>query len=600
MSAIPSRQYIVLVLIIIPLVIFGPAIRYGFVGWDDDIHVYNNRYLKSLSFKNVSHFWISVHEGMYIPVTFTAWALLAAFSRLVSGGFNPAVFHNANLIVHLANVLILYGILRCLLSGAGGGGDSERREWAAALGALLFAVHPLQAEPVIWISSLKDLLCGFFSLLCLRNYLYYARAVSINRSNPALNRRQRKRYALWATVSFIPAILAKPAAVILPVLAWLAVRYRWDEKELSGESNPLRGMLRAPTGLLLAWIGLALPVMVMAKTAEKDIPLGFIASFPERIPIALDALAFYLSKLLLPFGLGIDYGRTPTVVLDQGWVCYTWIFPVFLTGFLCLLRSRRRWLIPLGIFAVGVLPTLGLVPHGYQVFSTVADRFLYLSMIGPALALAWIFLSGRRPGMIVTVLILFFFTAVSFFQSRTWSENRRLFQRAIEVNPRSYMAWYNLGLTRAGEGDKGGAEAAYRKAIAVKPDYGRAYNNLGAVLTEQGKYLQAIEYYREAFRLEPGNRRAFFNYYMAHDDLGNRLAARGELAAAADHYRKAVEINPGYAEGFNNLGAVLARTGKKSEAEECFLRALEINSGFEPARRNLNVIRRSSPGRLSE
>ncbi len=593
MNSPAPRQLIILILILVPLVIFGPAIRYGFVGWDDDIHVYNNRYLKQFSFSSIVYFWTSFHEGMYIPVTFTAWAGLTAVSRLVSGGFDPAVFHNANLIVHLFNVLILFGIFRFLLSE--GKGDEGRREWAAAAGALLYAVHPLQAEPVIWISSLKDLLCGFFSLLALRNYLYYARSVIINRSNPSLNRRQRKRYAFWATVFLLPALLAKPAAVMVPVLARLLARFRWQEEELSGRKNPIKGLFRSPSGLLIGWVIISLPVMVLAMAAEKDIPLGFTAPLFARIPIALDALAFYLKKLFLPFGLGIDYGRTPALVLEQGRLQYTWIVPLLLAALLLALKDRRRWLAALGIFAFGVLPTLGLVPHGYQVFSTVADRFLYLSMIGPALALAWFAFSRKGAWvLIVSGALLFFLAAVCLIQSRHWSDNRRLFQRAIAVNPESYMAWYNLGLTRAGEGDAEKAEAAYRRAVEIKPDYGRAYNNLGAVLTEGGKYREAIRYYEKALRLEPGNNRAHFNLYRAHDDLGNRLAAGGDLKEAVFHYRKAVRINPGYAEGFNNLGAALARLGKKAEAAGYFTRALEINPEYTPARINLKRMQTNS------
>ena len=632
-KGIPTNSIIILLLIIVPLVIFGPAGKFGFVGWDDDIHVYNNRYLNSLTPGNLLHFWTGPHEAMYIPVTFTAWSLLTAISRLASPGgiafgLNPGIFHQANIFLHICNVLLLYGILKLLLRGSSR--DPGRIEWASGLGALLYGIHPFQVEPVIWISSLKDVLCGFFSLLALGQYLRYAQAVEINRQLPIVNRRQRKRHGIYAIVFFGLALLSKAAAVPLVAIGWLLVHFRWRDSELTGRRACLKALFRPPFTMLLLWLGMTLPVIFMAKFSEQEIPLGYVAPLLSRGLLALDAIAFYLYKLILPLKLGIDYGRTPARVIENGWLYYSWIFPVLLTGFFLFLKSRRRWLIILGVLVIGVLPTLGLVPHGYQVFSTVADRFLYLSMIAPALALSWIFLRSRKviiPGICIAVVIIY--SAAGVIQVRYWAGNLALFRHALKVNPSSYMAHYNLGLTMAGTGEPEGAIRHYRRAIEIKPDYGRAHNNLGAILTEQGEYLRAIRHYTEAFRLDPGNGRAFFNLYSAHNDLGIRLADRGDLEEAIIQYRAAISVNPHYAEAYNNLGNALAargelkeasaqyrralrikpdyamaannlgialiRQGKQDEAIESFTYALQVNPGFTQARKNLERARRSLP-----
>ncbi len=595
-KVIPTSTIIIFLLIIVPLLVFGPAGKYGFVGWDDDIHVYNNRYIGSLTPGNVLHFWIGPHEAMYIPVTFTAWSFLAALSRLVSPGgiafgLNPGIFHQANIFLHICNILLLYGILKLLLRGSSK--DPERIEWAACLGALLFGIHPLQAEPVIWISSLKDVLCGFFSLLALSQYLRYVRAVEINRQLPSVNRRRRKRHGVYAVIFFALAILSKAAAVPLAVIGWLLVHFRWRDSGLTGRKSALKAIFRPPFTILLLWLGMTLPIIFMAKFSEKAIPLGYIAPLYSRVLIALDAIAFYLYKLILPLNLGIDYGRTPARVVENGWLYYSWIFPVLLTGLFIFLKDRRQWLIILGIFVVGVFPTLGLVPHGYQIFSTVADRFLYLSMIAPALALSWIFLRSRKIWITVScVAILVIYSGAGLMQVKYWKGNISLFQHALQVNPASYMAHYNLGLTMAGKGNPAAAIKHYQRAIEIKPDYGRAQNNLGAILTEEGSYAEAIPHYAEAVRLDPGNGQAFFNYYTAHNDLGLRLAGRGEWEGAIRYYRRAIEIKPDYVEAYNNLGIALIRQGKKEEALEYFIRALRIDPTFTPARKNLARARR--------
>jgi protein O-mannosyl-transferase len=592
-KGIPPKSIIICLLIVVPLLVFGPAGKYGFVGWDDDIHVYNNRYIGSLTPGNIIHFWASPHEAMYIPVTFTAWSFLAALSRLVSPGgiafgLNPGIFHQANIFLHICNILLLYGILKLLLRGSSK--DPARIEWAACLGALLYGIHPLQAEPVIWISSLKDVLCGFFSLLALNQYIRYVRAVEINRALPAVNRRQRKRHGIYAVIFYILAILSKAAAVPLAVIGWLLVHFRWRDSELTGRKNCFQALARPPFAMLLLWLGIALPVIYMAKFSEQSIPLGYVAPLYSRVLIALDALAFYLYKLILPLNIGIDYGRTPVRIIENGWLYYSWIFPVLLTGFLLFLKARRRWLIILGIFVVGVFPTLGLVPHGYQIFSTVADRFLYLSMIAPALALSWIFLQSRKviiSGICIAVVIIY--SAAGIIQTKYWAGNLALFRHALDVNPASYMAHYNLGLTLAGEGSPAAAIDHYQRAIEIKPDYGRAHNNLGAILTEQGEYLPAISHYAEAFRLDPGNGRAFFNLYSAHNDLGIRLADRGDLTGAIIHYREAIRVNPNYADAYSNLGNALAAGGELEDAAEQYRQALRIKPDFAMAANNLGI-----------
>ena len=630
-KGIPSSAIIIFILIIVPILVFGPAGKYGFVGWDDDIHVYNNRYIGSLSPGNIIHFWIGPHEAMYIPVTFTAWSLLAALSRIVSPGgiafgLNPGIFHQANIFLHICNILLLYGILKLLLRGSSK--DPDRIAWAACLGALLYGIHPLQAEPVIWISSLKDVLCGFFSLLALNQYIRYVRAVEINRQLSSVNRRQRKRHGIYAVIFFALAILSKAAAVPLVVIGWLLAHFRWRDSELTGRKSSLKALFHPPFTMLLLWLGMTLPVIFMAKFSEQEIPLGYIAPLYSRLLIALDAIAFYLYKLILPLNLGIDYGRTPARVMENEWLYYSWIFPVLLTGFFLFLKERRRWLIILGIFMVGVLPTLGLIPHGYQIFSTVADRFLYLSMIAPALALSWIFLRSRKAiisGICIAIVIAYSIAGI--IQTKYWAGNLALFRHSLDVNPDSYMAHYNLGMTLSGEGSPAAAIEHYERAIEIKSDYGRAHNNLGAILTEQGEYLLAISHYAEAFRLEPGNGRAFFNLYSAHNDLGIRQTDQGDLTGAITHYREAIRVNPSYADAYsnlgnalaaggesdeaihqyrqalrlkpdfamaaNNLGIALIRQGKEEEAIASFSRALQINPGFARARKNLEMARGS-------
>ena len=578
--------YVATSLIVVTLAVFGPAWDYDFVGWDDDIHVYNNPHLSSHRFGHVLHFWKEPHESLYMPATWSAWWLLARVSeRLCADNgarLDPCVFHWSNIILHTVNVLLVFAVLERLFAGASAS-LSLRLACASGVGALLYAVHPLQVEPVVWVSSMKDLFCGLFSLLALWQYLLYAQ------DSVTLAQATRKRHVVFATAAFVFALLSKPAAVSLPLVAWLLVHFRYRNADFGMKDSVVPAILRSPHALLAFWLLIAAPFAFTAKLAQRDISLDFVSPLWARLPLAGDALGFYLIKLVLPLRLGIDYGRTPRAIMGDGWAHFTWIIPCSTAAVLILSRHRRQWLSALGIFVAGVIPTLGLVPHGYQVFSTVADRYLYLSMLGPALALGWIFFSYRNKAVACLCLFIIFLLAWrSLIQRQYWSDNKNLLEHALEINNRSYMAHYNLGLTLDGDGRPAEAVLHYEKALEIKPDYGRAHNNLGAVLTRQGRLAEAIGHFSEALRLEPGNEGAYFNLYMAHNTLGVELASRGDLDEAVYHYRQALRINPLYADGRNNLGVALARQGKIDEAVEHFSRALGLRPDFAEARANLN------------
>ncbi|MDP8234744.1 MAG: tetratricopeptide repeat protein [Candidatus Erginobacter occultus] len=576
------RWLIVAALIVVTLIVFGPAGRYDFVGWDDDIHVYNNPYLKPPTLLNILHFWKGPYEGLYIPATFSLWAPLTALSQSFSAEaagtiFNPHIFHSANIIIHVLNVLLVFTILnrifrdkfsnshpitlaifaRNLIRGKKGGEQAfpeYRSVLAAGLGAALYAVHPLQVEPVVWVSSLKDLLCGFFSLLALWLYLSYARRGAGGDRDPAIGRRGHKKYAFYATGAFALALLSKPAAVPLPVIAWLLLHFRSPDSDFGRRRGNLKALSYPPHALLIGWLLISVPIIYMAKFAEQDIPLGFVAPLWARGLVAGDALGFYLFKLFVPLNLGIDYGRIPQLILANSWGYFTWLLLLFIAAACLLGRRRRQWLICLGIFIAGASPTLGLVPHGFQLFSTVADRFLYLAMLGPALAIGWAVMSCRNAAVIrvgVILVCLLGFRSVS--QRRYWVDNGELFHHALEINERSYMAHYNLGLTLDGEAKPAEAIFHYEKALDIKPGYGRAHNNLGATLTRQGRLREAIGHFAEALRLEPGNEGAYFNLYVAHNVLGVELAEKGNLEEAGEHFSQALRLRPDYAEARQNL-----------------------------------------------
>jgi hypothetical protein len=323
-------RIVVFLLIFTPLVVFWPVHSHEFVLWDDDKHVFENPALRSITLDHFLSFWRAPYANLYIPFTYTLWALTAAVSRWVTpqptGGtpLDPQIFHSLNLLGHLLNVLVVWRIVRLLLACTRREGQSPapdhtqtQMEWAACGGALLFAVHPLQVEAVAWVSGFKDVLGGCLSFVAIWQYLQYASGgVDVVFSGKPSRGPARHLWIhyYFAVLVFVLALLAKPAAVVVPVVVWLLDIWGW----------PQTWRTRRPA--ILVWLVMALLWGVFTSRVQPATTVFFTVPLWARPLIAGDAVAFYLYKLFFPVWLGLDYGRTPEVVLAQSWLWLThWV-----------------------------------------------------------------------------------------------------------------------------------------------------------------------------------------------------------------------------------------------------------------------------------
>jgi tetratricopeptide (TPR) repeat protein len=356
---------------------------------------------------------------------------------------------------------------------------------------------------------------------------------------------------------------------------------------------------------------------VWSKWQQPDAAMNFIVPLWNRPVIVADALAFYLGKLLWPVSLGPDYGRPPLLVLHQGWWLLTGGVPVLL-GF--GVWWGRHWLpgIILGakLFTVALLPVSGWVPFFFQGYSTVADRYVYLAVIGPALAVGWAV--GRVQSvkfvLVTTGLCIALLGWRSAQQVGIWHDTMTLFTHALQVNPRSALAHSKLGTVFAQQARYAEAMAHYAQALQLNPHYATVYNNLGLVLFQQGQPAEAMAHYTKALQLKPDFTAAYSNlgfaladqgrvdeaivqYHQAlqldpeaaevHYNLGNVLRLQGQLEQALTHYIQAVQLKPAWAEAHNNLGSSLDDAGRISEAITHYQQALTYQPDFAEAHNNL-------------
>jgi tetratricopeptide (TPR) repeat protein len=571
-----TRILLLLGLVLGTLIVFGPVIGHQFLAYDDPVDVYKNPYIRVRSIDSLLHFWRYPYEGLYTPLVYTLYAMTAWLPGMLTTDSTPAVipkawlFHGVNLVFHLMSVLIVWHILRLLLyrsQSTQDGADAKRQtlplEWAALGGALLFAGHPIQVEPVAWVAGFKDVLHGLLALAAVWSYLRY----TDKKVEPFAGRASFSRlYYMLAFVAYVMALLAKPTAVVIPLIVWLLTSWGW---QLSW-----RQQMRS----LSAWLLIAIAWGLLTRWIQPATYLAFEPPVWMRPLIAGDAVLFYIYKLFLPLQFGPDYGRSPQYVLTHGWIYLTGLVPFALFGLLWLKRRKLSWLLTAsGLFIIGLLPVLGLISFGFQRYSTVADRYAYLAMLGPALALAWGLARLKKKIAIVGgAIVLGLFLVRSALLVPYWHDTTTFFKQALTVNPDSFLAHNNLGFALAEEGQDDLAIHHFNEALRLEPDSAITYLNLGNALDRQGKFKAAIHHYQEALRIVP-------TYARAHTNLGLALAKQGQYDEAVKHHQKALRIEPRFAEAHNNLANVMARLGKFDIAEQHYTEALRLNSGFAKA-----------------
>lgn len=594
-ATIPRPAVWSLLLTISVALLFAPAVNFEFLYYDDPINVYKNRLITHFVPAKLARIWGGPILGLYIPLTYTVWAFLGRLAAWLHPANNPtildpAVFHAANIVVHAMTVLVVFAILRLLL----------KRDWPAAGGALLFALHPVQVGPVAWVSELKGLLGGLLGLLAIWQYLRYAI------TPPTAPRRPYHRY-LAATCLFIAALLAKPSVVSIPLMAAVlaVVLVKRDLRRVVLELSP--------------WVLLAIPLIIITKEEQPSELLSFVPNLWQRFLVAGDAITFYHTKLLWPFRLSPDYGRDPQEVLASNWVYLTGLLP-YAVGALLFWRIRRPWLVASAlVFVAALLPVLGFIPFGFQSISTVANRYLHLAMLAPAMLLGRILYHypGRRMAA-ATYILLVFLAFRGADRLSYWRDSLTFNLRTIEINPDSCGAYNNLGVAYEELGRSQEGAAAFSKALACNPDRAPAYANLGRHYAINGYPDEAKTYYLKALERHPlfpeklylalailardngrptealdySHKALAYNprYALAYASIGLIYKSQGQFDAALANYRKAIEIDPYQAGAHVDLGHLYEIMGHKAEAESAYRQAIWLQPEDPDAFNNLGQL----------
>lgn len=535
-----------LFLVALTFAVYCRVLKQDFVCWDDSIHVYANPYVLGFAHKPslsaLAEIWRAPYQGLYIPITYCIYAVLARLGLtqtlclLPDGGaslLDPRVFHGANLIVHIVNVLLLFALLRKI----------GVKDLPACFGASLFAVHPIQAEAVGWISELRGLLAACFGMSSILFYLEFAKALK------SKNLRWRSIvFGVFSVLFLILATLCKPSAISIAAIAFL----------LGYFSIGLD--LKRSFAILVVFAGVCIPIVFVTNHAQ---PLQgqYVAPLWIRPFVAGDAVAFYFGKLIVPLHFCIDYSRSPQRLMMSGWGYVTWIVTVALGYFAYRYRKKSpNFALGFAIFIIGLAPVLGLVPFAFQSYSTVADRYCYISMIGAALMISEIVSGFNLRGAIVCGGLLTALASLCAGQIRIWDNADSLFKQAILCSPSSSQMHHDFAITLMVHGHVDAAKSEFIEALRLNPHNGFSEVGLGQIAESKGDLKEAERMFRLAVRDNPRTS-------ATHSQLGILYASQRRDVEAVAELDDAVKYDDGWvARAHAALSDLLARHGQTQNA----------------------------------
>ena len=533
-----------LLLVALTIVAYQRAWTAGYI-WDDDKYVTENPLLTAPD--GLWRIWFSRDSpSQYFPLVYTTFRAEHAI-----WGLDPVGYHWVNILLHAANALLVWRVLRVLaIPGA----------WLAAA---LFALHPVHVESVAWITERKNVLMGLFFLLAVIAWLRFVEGEA----------RSRWRYYALALLLYALSLFSKTTACTMP--AALLLMLWWRRIPITAarvaQVTPFV-MLGLAMGLLTIW---------WERHIQGTQGELFAMGVTERMLVASRAIWFYASKLLWPADLAFSYPKWDISASDLA--DYFWPLLTCAAG-VAIYFARRftgRSVEVAAVYYIAMLsPMLGLIMLYTFRYTYVADHYQYLATIGPfalfaaAITLALQRLAPRSAPVhaLAAAALLAPLGVRTWQQCAIYKDEETLWRATIQVNPSSWMAYNNLGIIQLRRGDVTEAIAQFSKALELDPNYAEAHYNLGNALVRNGAVDDAIARYRRALELNPA-------IVGAHVNLATVLLQRRRVAEAVTHLQDALVRSPDNAAARTALGGALARSGRLGEAIEHLQAAAQMNAG---------------------
>ncbi len=553
------------------LIAFGGSLFQNFHQIDDTYLVVNNLAIRGVTVDHLKTIFTTFDPELYVPLTLFTYQI-----DYMLGGLHAELFHLTNLLIHSGNAVLLAWLLYLLLGT--GWPASRAKGWIAILCGLLFAIHPLNTEAVVWISGRKDLLSTFFFLGTCIGYVLY---------------RHRVQYAyLLSIVLFLLALLSKVMVAPLPLVLLLA--------DLLVERRKLSVAMLADK---LPYIVLAGAFMVVAVAGKERVLAA--STLLETALMAGRSTVFYAGKFALPVQLSVFYPHLGAITPSMPLFFVPALLVAASVGVAAWAWRRRTWL-TFGIlfFLVTLTPTFLNFQKGEVTFFAV-DRYAYLPSIGLFFIIAVVCtmiadqweknMGSQRAQRLATQVgsvVCLVLVVLSMRQTGVWNDSQTLYEHALALYPESVSARSGLAAIYRQDGRQEDELKVMQDGLKYTPNDVSLLDGIGSVYAQQSKFDEALVKYEQAMRADPTNPEPYFY-------RGSLQSDRGQIDAAIRDYQHAIDMDPSYVAATNNLASIYMERNELDKALTYFNQALAYNPNFMEGQYNVGRILHAQ-GKLAE
>src|ERR1700676_10487 len=564
MSASREMHVVILCLLLVAatLAFYNPVIHNQFIDFDDSSYILKNFQVQSgLTWDTVKWSFTTFREGNWHPLTWLSHALDYQIFDL-----NPAGHHYTNLLLHAANAVLLFLLLR----------QATGVIWPSLIVGVLLALHPVNVESVAWAAERKNVLSMLFFLLALHAYDRYART-------------GRQYLYLLVTIGFALGLMAKPQIVTLPfvLLLWdywplqrIGARSAADGSHAPSTPRSFRYLVweKFPLFILAAADSV---VTMLAQRAGNAVRTVTEVSLSARLENVFVSYVRYIGKALWPSRLAAMYPR-PANSLPAWQVVGAVVLLLLISALVMCWRARRY--LPVGWFwCLGTLvPMIGIITVGEQ---TMADRYAYLPFIGLFVAIVWTVDAVASERQIAgvwrasaAVLVLFILGCLTYRQLGYWHDDETLWRHALNVTEGNYMAHNNLAIALANQGRSEEAVVQFQAATALRKYPPDQILKLAFYELRVGHPQEAIEeadavLHSSADPVDPVELKV---QSAAWGEIGQAHLQSHQYDQAAECYQNALRLNPENGMALMGSGVLALRQGQSELAVTQLMHAAKV------------------------
>lgn len=541
----------VIIVLLTTYITFSPTINFPFTNWDDDVFITENPDIKELNWKSIKKIFSSSHCGLYVPLVVLSFSIENSLF-----GMDAKVYHRDNLMLHLVNCIMVFWLIYIL----------SKNIIVSFIVSILFGIHPLHIESLVWLVERKDQLFTLFYLGALISYIYF-------RTDKKNNRNYLYYLSLFL---YLLSLLSKAMAISLPLILILldTVFFKKNIKESVRKQIPF---------LLVSLLFYIVSVFVISNVNTGHPQLSLI----EKILSVIYLFFFYLYKLLLPINLSARYTTNLAELLPHPlWTAL--LIPVVLSIFYWFYLKNKKIVIFGSLFYfLSLMPVTPLIFLGYP----YGDRYSYVPSLGIFLIIGFIFVhffnkeTKYRKILRISLItglagIIFILSYQTRNHSRIWQSSISLWNNVMKYDTTNCLAYYNRGKAYALIGKSNEAMDDFTRAIVLEPDYFDAYNNIGVIFLERKEYKKALFNFNTAIKIDPGCKNAYYNRGLLWGKLQNYRRAIADFSMA-------VKIDPSYILAYYYRAFTYERLGYIDLALADYYKTIKLDKGFHPGRQRI-------------